>query len=162
MNMDILAVDIKHLSTYDFLQDGETEETLLKRANDYRQNNIDSWSKNCKDYPCERFEQYLQEALNKEYKVMTWNEFELLQRDSYINRPLEETTEECFENALYVLPPLKWCTIDGIEMFCMSEMYTGTYTSQYARCGDRYYSKMVDVTDKSTWINNYLLKEDAN
>nr|WP_024835445.1 hypothetical protein [Clostridium sp. 12(A)] len=156
MNMDILAVDIKHLSTYDFLQDGETEEELLKRANDYRQNNIDSWNKNCKDYPCERFDQYLKEAFNKEYRVMTWSEFEQLQRDSYINQPLEETTEECYENALNVLPPLKWCAIDGVEMFCMSEMYTGTYTNQYARYKGKYYTKMVDIMDKTTWINNYL------
>lgn len=156
MNMDILAVDIKHLSTYDFLQDGETEEELLNRANEYKQRDIDTWSKNCKEYPCEQFEQYLKVALNKEYRVMSWNEFEQLQRNSYINQPLKETTEECFEDALNVLPPLKWCTIDGVEMFCMSEMYTGTYTSQYAKYNGKYYIKMVDVTDKSTWINNYL------
>ncbi|MGL5436016.1 MAG: hypothetical protein ACRDBO_11535, partial [Lachnospiraceae bacterium] len=73
-------------------------------------------------------------------------------------QPLKETTEEQFEEALNVLPPLKWCTIDGIEMFCMSEMYTATYTNQYARYEGKYYKKMVDVTDKSTWLNNYLKK----
>ena len=51
-----------------------------------------------------------------------------------------------------------WCTVEGVEMFCMSEMWTGTYTTQYAhdhRTG-KYYSKMVDVTDRDTWINTYL------
>ncbi|MGL5435609.1 MAG: hypothetical protein ACRDBO_14420, partial [Lachnospiraceae bacterium] len=76
MNTDVLAVDIKHVSTFDFLRDGETEEELLKRANDYRTRNIESWSENCKDYPCERFELYLKEALNEQYEVMTWKEFE--------------------------------------------------------------------------------------
>ena len=160
MNMDILAVDIKHLSTYDFLQDGETEEQLLQRANDSRQRDIDSWSENCKYHPCEQFEKYLKLAQEKEYQVMMWNEFEKLQRDFYIGQPIKEITAEQFDEMLNVLPPLKWCTIDGIEMFCMSEMYSGSYTNQYAhdKRTDKYYTKMVDYMDKTTWINTYLVK----
>lgn len=156
MNMNILAVDTKHMSVYDFLRDGETEQELQSRANTYRQNDIESWDKNRRQYPCEIYENYYKSALEKEYKVMTWDEYEKLQKDFYLDRPLVETTEEHFEDMLNCLPPLKWCTIDGIEMFCMSEMYTGVYTSQYARYKDNYYTKLVDITDRSTWINNYL------
>ena len=40
----------------------------------------------------------------------------------------------------------------------MSEMYTETYTKQYAydSKNDRYYVKYVDVKDRSTWIDNIL------
>lgn len=156
MNMNILAVDIATMSTYDFLHDGETEEQLLNRANANKQKDIDSWTENYKKYPCEQFEQYLKSAKAKNYKVMTWEEFEKMQRDFYINVPLTEVTEKQFQDALNCLPPLKWCTIDGIEMFCMSEMWTGTYTTQYARIENKYYSKMVDCMNKNTWIYNFL------
>ena len=43
-------------------------------------------------------------------------------------------------------------------MFCTSEMLTGTYTTQYAAYNGKYYSKIVDVTDESTWIYNCLTK----
>lgn len=42
MNMNILAVDVKHCLTYDFLQDGETKEQLLQRANDSKTGDIAS------------------------------------------------------------------------------------------------------------------------
>ena len=157
MNMNILAVDVNHMSTYDFLKDGETEEELLTRAENYRQNEIAAWDKNRTQYPCEKFENYYTSSLEKEYKIMTWDEFEAFQKDYYIGQPIAETTEENFEDMLNVLPPKKWCTINGVEMFCMSEMLTGVYTSQYAKCNEKYYTKIVDVTDKTTWINNYLV-----
>lgn len=159
MNYNILAVDVKHVSVYDFLQDGETEQELLNRANAYKQGNFETYSDLCFLYPDrEDFQKCLKEAKEKEYKVMSWDEFSKLKRDFYLNDPVRETTEQVFYDMLNILPPLKWCTIDGVEMFCMSEMYTGTYTNQYARYNDKYYTKMVDVTDKSTWINNYIGK----
>ena len=159
MNMNILAVDTKHMSVYDFLRDGETEEELQSRADAYKQNDIETWDKNRKQYPCETYENYYQSALEKEYKVITWNEFEKLQKSFYLDQPLTETTEEDFDDMLNCLPPLKWCTINGVEMFCMCEMLTGTYTSQYARCNGKYYTKVVDITNKNTWINNYIKTE---
>ena len=50
--------------------------------------------------------------------------------------------------------------VNGVEMFCMSEMYSDTYTTQYAydhRTG-KYYCKMVDSEDTSTWIHTLLRK----
>lgn len=161
MNMNILAADIKHMSVYDFLKDGETEQELQNRADAYRTEDIKTWDKNRKEYPCETYENYYKLALEKEYKVMTWDEFQKMQREFYLSDPVKETTEEQFEEMFCVLPPLKWCTIDGVEMFCMSEMLTGTYTNQYARYNEKYYTKLVDITDKSTWINNYIKEEIA-
>ena len=98
---------------------------------------------------------------NAKYEVMTFGEFLDRQKKAMVSGEVTETTEEQFNEMLNVLPPLKWCTIAGVEMFCMREMYTGTYTNQYARIGDKYYTAMVDVTDESTWIHNRLKKSVA-
>lgn len=157
MNTNILVVDLSNLRVYDFLQKGETEQELLKRANDYKQESVESWDKNRKQYPCKEYEDYYKKAIKSDYKVVTWNEYQQLEKQKYIDEsPLIETTKEKYNEMLDVLPPLKWCNIDNVEMFCMREMYTGTYTDQYAKYGDKYYSKMVDITDRSTWINNYI------
>lgn len=158
MNYEILVADIKNLRVYDFLKNGETKEELLKKAIERQKEEIESWDKNRKQYPCEQFENYYKQAINKEYQVMTHNDYKKLEKEYYINKPIAETTEENFYDMLNVLPPIKWVTINNIEMFCMSEMYTGVYTSQYAydKINNKYYTKMVDITDKNTWIHNYL------
>jgi hypothetical protein len=73
-----------------------------------------------------------------------------------VSGEVKEITREDFYEALDCLPPLKWCTKSNVEMFCMREMYTGTYTTQYAKKDGKYYSAMVDVTDENTWIHNRL------
>ena len=163
MNMDILAVDISTLTVYDFLGDGETEQELLQRAYNSNTRNMAHYEAIIAENPESNsdgfFTKQLENAKKREYKVVTWNEYEALKRKRYIdNREIKEVTEEQFNDALDVLPPLKWCTIDGIEMFCISEMTDGTYTSQYAhdKHNGKYYCATVDVMDKSTWINNRI------
>lgn len=162
MNMNILAVDVKHMSVYDFLKDGETEQELLNRAEAYKQKEIEDWTRNYLGYPTrEDFKIYLEEAKNTEYKTMSWNEFQTMQKSFYLDRPVKETTKEQFDDMLGCLPPLKWCNVNGVEMFCLCEMLTGNYTDQYAKVNGKYYTKLVDVTDKNTWINNYINQEVA-
>ena len=157
MNMDILAVNIKIYSVFDFLHDGETREQLLQRANESRERDIASWTRNCENYPdVDMYKDYLRAAKEVEYQIMTWDEFQEGQKKHLLSDDLKEITEETWEEMLNVLPPLKWCTISGVEMFCMSEMYTGTYTTQYAKYNGKYYCKMVDSADQSTWIHNIL------
>lgn len=163
MNMDILAVDIKHCSTYDFLQDRETQDQLLHRANESKIKDIASWTRNVEQYPdVEDFRNYLKSAQEKEYVIMTWEEFKQFQKSFLLSSELTEITAEIFDDMLNVLPPLYWTEHNGVEMFCMSEMYTGTYTNQYAhdKRTNKYYTKMVDSADRSTWICE-LLRETA-
>ncbi len=93
-------------------------------------------------------------------QVLSFDEFRRKQREKLISDELTDITAEDFEDAFDVLPPSDWCTIDGVEMFCMSERYIGTYTTQYAHDHktDKYYCKMVDILDKSTWIHKILRK----
>lgn len=159
--MNILAVDVKHCTTYDFLYDGETIDQLLQRANVSKARDIASWTRNVENYPdVADFKNYLKSAQEKEYKVMTWDEFKQFQKSFLLDDKLTEITAEIFEDMLGVLPPLYWTEHNGVEMFCMSEMYTGTYTNQYAhdKHTDKYYTKMVDSADRSTWICEVLRK----
>ena len=163
MNMDILAVDTSTLGVYDFLGDGETEQELLQRAYNSNARNMAHYEAIIAENPESNsngfFTKQLENAKKREYEVITWNEYEALKRKRYIdNGEITEVTAEQFNDALDVLPPRKWCTIDGIEMFCISEMTDGTYTSQYAhdKHNGKYYCATVDVMDKSTWINNRI------
>lgn len=158
MNMDIIAVDTSTLTVYDFLGDVESEQELLQRAYNSNARNMAHYEAIIAEKPESDsdgfFTKQLENAKKREYKVVTWNEYETLKRKRYIvDGEIKEVTAEQFNNALDVLPPLKWCTIDGIEMFCISEMTDGTYTAQYARTPDgKYYCATVDVMDKSTLI----------
>lgn len=133
MNTDIIAVDMNTLWAYDFARENETNDELLARANEYKESGNN----------------------NADYKVMSFDEYMQLKKERYLSDKVQEITEEEWEDKLNVLPPLYWCTIDGINEFCLSEMYDDTFTTQYARYNGKYYSKMVDVTDKKTWIHNF-------
>ena len=76
----------------------------------------------------------------------------------YFADPMQEITEQQFDDALNVLPPLAWHTRHNVEEFCSREFYTGSYTMQYAyslvQC--KHYAKLVDYSDPSTWISSIL------
>ena len=163
MNMDILAVDTSTLTVYDFLRDGESEQELLQRAYNSNTESIAHYEVIIAEKPESNsdgfFTKQLENAKKREYKVITWDEYMTLKRKHYIDGgKITEVAEEDFNNALDVLPPLKWCTIDGIEMFCMQEMTEFSYTTQYAhnKHNGKYCCATVDVMDKNTWINNRI------
>ncbi len=135
MNLDICVVSEQTLHVYDFLQDGESEKDLLKRAEDYAA----KWDH------------------SDTYKVMTFAEYQELKREKYISMPLNEISEERYEEMLDVLPPLQYGQNEGLESFFCREYYEGTYTNQYAKHNGKFYQKLVDITDSSTWIHNFLV-----
>lgn len=97
-----------------------------------------------------------EECERAQYEVMTFDEFLQKQREEVLAMPVQESTEEEFWKQLEVLPPFIHGTIGDMELFCMSEFDFGTYTSQYARKGDKYYFATVDAYDQTTWIPNRL------
>ena len=58
------------------------------------------------------------------------------EESAYI-KPWTEISEEAWTEALEVLPPQKWQTVDGVELFRMSEYTTGNRTTHYARIDGR-------------------------
>ncbi len=157
--IELCVVDISNMWVYSFSNSMEGAKEKLEDALQRQKEDIETWGRHCNTYPdVDKFKSYLTQAQNKNYKIMTYNEYSQLERKHYLDRPLKEITEDEFHDMLNVLPPLKWCTRDNIEMFCMSEMQTGYYTSQYLhdRRNNKYYTKIVDITDQSTWGNNFL------
>ena len=51
----------------------------------------------------------------------------------------QEITAERWEDMLNILPPEKWQTVAGVEIFRMSERLTGNITAHFARIGERYF-----------------------
>ncbi len=97
------------------------------------------------------------EKFQREYpagsEVMSWDDFEKLQKTFWLDQPILEITSENWYDALGALPPLKWHTTpDGVELFLMSEFTSGNYTAQYAQFNDRYFVKTVDAFDPNTWM----------
>lgn len=87
------------------------------------------------------------------YAVMTWSEYDAGTRDFWIgNAKMEEITAEKYDDALNVLPPVRWEQRDGVERFMMSEFLTKSYTQQYARWQTQYFTMLVDAKDPTTWI----------
>jgi vacuolar-type H+-ATPase subunit H len=158
-NIEFCVVDTCHISVYSFSDTRTEAEQKLQDALENNKKDIETWKSHCKNYPdTELFKNYLKEAENKKYEIMTYDEFVQLERNYYLNQPLTEIDKETFDEMLNVLPPLKWCTRHNIEMFCMSEMLTGTYTSQYMfnLVTSKYYHKIVDIMDESTWGYNFF------
>ena len=158
-NNKLCIVDTVNFSIYDFADNQEQAEAKLINAIESNKKDIATWESHCKTYPdVDSFKTYLKQAQNKKYEIMTFEEFLQKQKDYYINQPLREITAEKYEEMLNILPSLKWCTINNIEMFCMSEFLTGSYTSQYLhdKKTGKYYHKIVDITDKATWGYNFI------
>lgn len=77
--------------------------------------------------------------------------------NSYLDTPLSEITSTHFYEMLEVLPPLAWTNHGGLERFNCREMTHGLITQQYARRGERCFSKMVRHSDPSTYITPALI-----
>lgn len=90
-------------------------------------------------------------------RVVSVEMFRMLERDYMINgTPLEELNARQWDYLLNVLPPMRWHNSSDFNHFIMSESFDGTYgemiISLPMRDGvRRYFSKMVDVRDKSTY-----------
>ena len=167
MNMDRVIVSLREgivPSVFDFLRDDETDEQAEERAFFKSMDNIRTYAHHHECFPrimpdgTEYWLNQLEVEDKTEYKVMSWDEFEQAQKTAILSMPLREITAEEWEEMLNVLPPKAWVTYNGVEMFCMSEFYTGSFTTQYAydhRSG-KYYSKLVDYCDRKTWIDELI------
>jgi hypothetical protein len=147
----------KPLYLYNIVEAGDGQEEL-NSAIESKKEEAKTWRSHIANYPdCkEKFGTYLKEAIEARFAICTMKEYEDRQRKYYLDMPLQEITEEVWDDMLNVLPPLQWVTINGVNEFLMSEFMSGPYTSQYARKEGKYYTKIVDAYDKTTWIHNLI------
>ncbi len=87
-------------------------------------------------------EEYLK-ILGPEYEAITLDEACTHIREeedrAYIGNWIEITESQWWEY-LEVLPPEKWQTVNGVEIFRMCEYWTGDITCHYAQLNNRYFS----------------------
>ena len=88
------------------------------------------------------------------YQPMEYTAYKALERSRMLDEPAQQITADKWLEMLEVLPPLKWeHGAFGFESFLMSEFWSGPYTHQYVKRGDHtYWCKMVDATDRNTWM----------
>ena len=91
-------------------------------------------------------------------KLMPCADYFAERESEYLAQPTEEIDSDRFFEMLGILPPMDWRTEGGIERFNMSEMEFGQITRQFARIGERYFSKFVRRGDRSTYIQADVLK----
>lgn len=162
---DLIIMKKATVETFDFLAKNETPEHAIQRAQEYYKKMLDDYKSNLINYPDsaaywrERIEA-TEKTLTSGFEIVTFSDFLKMKKKYLCNGELTEITKEDFDEHYDMLPPLRWCTYNNVEMFCMCEMYTGTFTTQYAysHVTGKCYCAMVDVTDPETWIDKRLEK----
>lgn len=157
----VIVNKVDYTIPFTLISYGENIQEELNRANEYYKENYENILEISEKYPNRYSEEEIQKYKDKaeiRCEIMLYSEFEKFKRDNILSEPLKEITENKYNEMLNVLPPLHYITRNGITMFCMCEMYTESYTNQYAydSKNNKYYTKLVDSKDESTWINNIL------
>lgn len=90
-------------------------------------------------------------------RVMTFDEYQAAEADQILSRPIQEISAAEYDDALNVLPPMRWGSNNGVLSFFMSEFHSGNYTTQYARICNRYFCKLVNYHKPETWITARMI-----
>jgi hypothetical protein len=135
MDMDYVLASINPPSVWNFFPTAEAAAAKADIVNEYSK----------------RLDERLG-APERHYEVMTYEAYKAAERTWCLSGPLEEITEEQYREAFEKLPPEQFGFAGGLESFLMSEHFSGPYTPQYVTYQGRYFTRMVDATDRSTWI----------
>lgn len=126
----------------------EDAEMCLRHHEEYGHREPDYWLKQSEKYKLQ----------SSESRVMTFDEYVQIEADKTLSKPITEITEEQYEDALNVLPPLKYGYNRNVLSFFMSEFDSGNYTRQYARMNGKFYSKVVNYRKPETWIQPQMVE----
>ena len=158
---ELCVVNTTEMNIWAFTTE-ENKNAELERAIQYNESSNKTYRRIAEENPENGYwKTQVERTANAKFAVMTYAEFARMEREELLGQPMQEIDETTYREMFDILPPMKWCTRDGVEMFCMCEMYTGSYTNQYAHDlkSGKFYTKLVDVRDTSTWINEILKKE---
>ena len=100
----------------------------------------------------------IEKMLPAGFRAVTFEEYQEIERQKYMDTEAKEITEKQFDDALNVLPPVNWICTDTLSMFHISEADTGTLHGQYLhdKTNGKYYFAVTDICDRSTWIDKIL------
>lgn len=158
----LYVVSKAYCECFNVCKPDKAEETI-QRAKEFYKQGVKTYKSHLVNYPdmsdqwntqlkrCER-------TLKEGFEAIGWDEYLKRQRLQWLSKSAKEVTEEQWEEALCVLPPTGWHQDENASYFFMSERLTMTFTSQYYhdRKRDKYYTAVVDMCDKNTWIDKLL------
>ncbi len=152
-----IVADLHSLSIFTFVNEGSDGTAELKKAQDYQNHQIQRLENLLNDCNDQSFHAEWANELRRvkviQYRLVTYGEYKTAERQKMLSYPLYCITEKEFFDALDVLPPMAHEFLENrVERFCMSEFFTGTYTTQYFRFPNGCFSRMVDFCDRTTWI----------
>lgn len=107
---------------------------------------------NGKEYTVEEYLDFLndnREFGSPDFIVADWdavNNYMRAVQDNEIITPWSEITEDDYDEMLNVLPPEKWQTVDGVNIFRMCEYYTDNITQHYAALFGKYFTRKCRTT----------------
>lgn len=147
MERVVIAMAFVELYNYVSERDNRSDDTLIAEAEAY-------YKEQYNRYGDERYAKILERG----FGVMSFETYLNKQREYLCTDAPKEITKEAYDDAFNVLPPILLKRNGNIRSFCMREFYSGTITSQYAHdtVTDKYYTALVDVADKSTWLFNRI------
>lgn len=162
MGKNLVIVDTTHGIKYGNVRWYESEKMALKRVNKHKNRTIKFIKKRIflkENLEANQGSLAYEEAC--QYEVMFPEAFALYERNYFLSKPIEDITEEYYRDLLSKVSAKDIYTEDGVEMFNMIDLYlyNDKYTKQFARKGNKCVAKMVDLHDKSTWLNIVLNKE---
>ena len=160
--MDYLIIVAKATNdNYTCCNPGE-EADAIKRAEEYYKKEVAILKSRLEEYPnmTEFFTRQLERAdknLSHGFEAITFDEYFEREKKAVCTKP-KETSAEYYDEKLCVLPPLNWFQGEDCEWFFMSEFNTLSFTEQnyYDKRTGKYYCAIVDINDKSTWIDKNL------
>jgi hypothetical protein len=145
------------------IADKENYEGEIKRAKEYYSKDLELVTSHLENYPDNA--EYWQSQIERYsailaggFEAITFEEYDKRQREKYLGKKPKEVTAKEFDDMLNVLPPLKWIRNERYSMFCVGECTTMTYYAQYLydRESKKYYTNLVDIYDRSTWLDKSL------
>jgi hypothetical protein len=90
------------------------------------------------------------EVGSPEFQIMPFDEalpiMEEAKKSKYCG-DWREITEEAWWEALEVLPPEKWQTVRGVEIFRMCEYLSGNITAHYAKLRGKFFSRNCSTSE---------------
>lgn len=161
--MEKLLIVSRNLNECFTLSNEEDAAKDIERAKQHYSEDLALVTENRKNYPNmdshwqSQIERY-SAILDGGFEAITFEEYDKRQRAKYLNKEPKEVTAKDFDDMLNVLPPLAWVRTDNYSMFCVGECYTMTYYAQYLynKENGKYYTALVDIYDKTTWLDKRL------
>lgn len=156
----MLVVDT---STWDILvHDGEFKDNEIEAAVKKANKNLRSRLR-IKEQSYEHMPTYFNKAVllamyNASLEVMSIDDYTKRKRRFYLGDELVEVDSIDWDSLYNSLKEAKLSERNSVKMLTEIPL-DDSYAKQYAVCNHRYYSKMVDLNDETTWIYNFLNKD---